>query len=53
MTFADLSAGDSIFLDANPLVYYFGAHAKFGPSCMQLIQRIENQERPVLLRRTF
>jgi predicted nucleic acid-binding protein len=44
MTFADLSVGDSIFLDANPLVYYFGAHAHLGPSSKQLIQRIENHE---------
>ena len=44
MTFADLFGGDSIFLDANPLVYYFGAHALFGPASKQLIERIENQE---------
>jgi predicted nucleic acid-binding protein len=44
MTFADLSGGESIFLDANPLVYYFGAHALFGPASKQLIERIEKQE---------
>jgi hypothetical protein len=32
MIFADLSGGEGIFLDANPLVYYFGAHALFGPA---------------------
>jgi len=44
MTFADLPAGDRIFLDANPLVYYFGAHALFGPCSNHLIKRIENHE---------
>jgi predicted nucleic acid-binding protein len=44
MTFADLQAGDSIFVDANTLVYHFSAHATFGPACTQLLQRIENRE---------
>jgi len=44
MTFADLLQGESVFLDANPIVYYFGAHALFGPASKQLIERIENQE---------
>jgi predicted nucleic acid-binding protein len=44
MTFADLSSGDGIFLDANPLVYYFGAHALFGPTSKQLIERIEKHD---------
>jgi len=44
MIFTDLAAGDSIFLDANTLVYHFGPHRVFGPACNQLIQRIENQE---------
>lgn len=30
MTFADLLSGESVFLDANTLVYYFGAHAAWG-----------------------
>jgi hypothetical protein len=30
MTFADLLSGDSVFLDANTLVYHFSAHAAFG-----------------------
>ncbi len=29
MTFADLKAGDSVFLDANTLVYHFTADAAF------------------------
>ncbi len=44
MTFADLLAGASIFLDANTLVYHFGPHPVFGPACNQLLQRIENGE---------
>jgi predicted nucleic acid-binding protein len=44
MTFADLQAGDSIFVDANILVYHFTAHAAFGTACTQLLQRIENRE---------
>jgi predicted nucleic acid-binding protein len=44
MIFTDLVAGDSIFLDANILVYHFGPHAVFGSACNQLVQRIENKE---------
>src|SRR5262249_17693024 len=44
MTFADLQAGDSLFLDANTLVYHFTAHAVFGTACTQVLQRVENQD---------
>src|SRR5216683_845720 len=44
MTFADLVAGDTIFLDANTLVYHFTSDAQYGTACSQLLQRIENQE---------
>jgi predicted nucleic acid-binding protein len=44
MTFADLVAGDAVFLDANTLVYHFTADALWGAACSQLLQRIENQE---------
>jgi predicted nucleic acid-binding protein len=44
MIFADLQGGDSVFVDANTLVYHFSAHATFGPACTQLLQRIENRE---------
>jgi predicted nucleic acid-binding protein len=44
MTFADLLPGESVFLDANTLVYHFAAHATFGAACTQLLQRVENQE---------
>jgi predicted nucleic acid-binding protein len=44
MTFADLVAGDSVFLDANTLVYHFTSDPIYGLACGQLLQRIENQE---------
>ena len=44
MTFADLLSGDSVFLDANTLIYHFSSHATFGAACTQLVQRIENGE---------
>jgi predicted nucleic acid-binding protein len=44
MTFADLQDGDSLFVDANTLVYHYAAHAVFGTVCTQLLQRIENQD---------
>jgi predicted nucleic acid-binding protein len=44
MTFADLLRGDSVFLDANTLVYHFEPHPTFGPAANQLMTRIENQE---------
>lgn len=42
MTFADLAAGDSVFLDANTFIYHFGPDPGLGPACSQLLQRIEN-----------
>jgi predicted nucleic acid-binding protein len=44
MTFADLLAGESVFVDANTLVYHFTAHPVFGAACTQLVQRVENRE---------
>ena len=44
MTFADLLAGDAVFLDANTLVYHFTRDPVYGAACGQLLQRIENQE---------
>jgi predicted nucleic acid-binding protein len=44
MTFADLVAGDAVFLDANTLVYHFVAHPSWSAACSQLLQRIESQE---------
>ena len=44
MTFADLVAGDAVFVDANTLTYHFEPHAIWGPPCIDLLQRIENKE---------
>ena len=48
MTFADLIAGEAIFLDANPFVYHFVSDPQYGAACSQLLQRVENQEIPGL-----
>jgi predicted nucleic acid-binding protein len=44
MTFDDLQSGDSVFVDANTLIYHFTNHAKYGDPCTRLVERIENQE---------
>lgn len=46
MTFAELSAGTAIFLDANTLIYHFIADPTFGPACTELLDRIEQAELP-------
>jgi predicted nucleic acid-binding protein len=42
--FADFMAGESVFLDANTLIYHFGPHPTLGAACNQLVQRVENGE---------
>jgi predicted nucleic acid-binding protein len=44
MTFADIAAGETLFLDANPLVYHFAPDPVFGPACTGLMNRIANRE---------
>jgi predicted nucleic acid-binding protein len=44
MTFADLVAGDAVFVDSNTLTYHFQPHPVWGPPCSDLLQRIENRE---------
>jgi predicted nucleic acid-binding protein len=44
MTFDDIPAGSTVFVDANTFVYYFEPHPVFGPACQQLFLRIENNE---------
>jgi predicted nucleic acid-binding protein len=44
MTFVNLAPGESIFVDANTFVYHFAPDPMFGPSCGQLIQRIDSQD---------
>ena len=44
MIFADLVAGDTVFVDANSFIYHFAPDPVLGPPCSQLLQRIDNQE---------
>ena len=44
MIFAAIPAGLAVFVDANPLLYYFTAHPRYGPDCQQFLDRIENKE---------
>ena len=44
MIFDDFLAGACLFVDANPLVYYFASDPVLGPVCARLITRIQNQE---------
>ena len=44
MTFAALTRGAAVFLDANTFVFHFQPHPQFGPACTALLQRIELQE---------
>jgi predicted nucleic acid-binding protein len=44
MTFADLVAGDSLFVDANTLVYHCTLDPKFGSACTDLLDRIGRGE---------
>jgi len=44
MTFDDLALGDTLFVDANPVVYHFAADPLYGPACARLMPRIQNQE---------
>jgi predicted nucleic acid-binding protein len=41
MTFAQIPAGATVFLDANTLVYHFANHPSFGAACTELLRRIE------------
>jgi predicted nucleic acid-binding protein len=44
MTLASIPTGTEIFLDANTLIYHFTNHAKYGPACTRLLERVEHQE---------
>jgi predicted nucleic acid-binding protein len=44
MTFDQIPANASVFLDANVLVYYFTPDPTFGPTCRALMGRISRQE---------
>lgn len=40
MNFGDLVRGESVFVDANTLVYHFTVHPSFGVPCTDLIRRV-------------
>lgn len=44
MIFDDLLAGTNLFVDANPLVYYFASDPLLGAACARLIARVQNRE---------
>lgn len=44
MTFDAIPTGQSVFVDANPLLYYFTSHPRFGAACQKLLDRIENKD---------
>jgi predicted nucleic acid-binding protein len=44
MIFADLVLGESVFLDANTLIYHFTTNPLFGTACSNVLRRIERQE---------
>jgi predicted nucleic acid-binding protein len=44
MTYADLPAGETIFLDASVVIHHFEPNAAFGPAASEFLERIENQE---------
>jgi predicted nucleic acid-binding protein len=44
MTFADLSAGDLVFVDANTLIYHSTIDPHFGGACTALLDRIGRGE---------
>lgn len=44
MTFADLAAGDSVFVDANTLIYHCTNDPVFGAACTDLLDRVARGE---------
>jgi predicted nucleic acid-binding protein len=44
MTFADLAVGDSIFVDANTLIYHCTIDPTYGPACTDLLDRVGRGE---------
>lgn len=44
MTFQDILAGQSVFVDSNVLLFYFRPDPVLGPPSDQLLRRIENRE---------
>lgn len=44
MILSQLQTRESVFLDANVLVYHFEPHPVFGPACNLAVSRIEQQD---------
>jgi predicted nucleic acid-binding protein len=44
MKFTDLPAGQTVFVDANPLIDHFSANPTTGSACQSLMARIARQE---------
>ncbi|HEY1377239.1 MAG TPA: type II toxin-antitoxin system VapC family toxin [Gemmataceae bacterium] len=44
MTFAGIPSGTVLFVDANPLVYRYTLHPRFGQPSVDLLDRIERQD---------
>jgi predicted nucleic acid-binding protein len=44
MIYADLPAGDTVFVDASVFIHHFEPNAIFGPAASDFLERIENQE---------
>ncbi len=44
MTYADLPAGATVFVDAGVFIHHFEPNALYGPAATTFLERIENQE---------
>jgi predicted nucleic acid-binding protein len=44
MSYADLPAGASVFLDSSVFIHHFEPNAVFGAAATEFLERIENQE---------
>jgi predicted nucleic acid-binding protein len=44
VTFADVRAGASLFIDANTFIYHFSPHLNLGLPCTELLERIHRGE---------
>jgi predicted nucleic acid-binding protein len=44
MTYPDLPAGATVFIDASPFIHHFEPNVLYGPASTTFLERIENQE---------
>jgi predicted nucleic acid-binding protein len=52
MIYADLPAGETIFLDASVFIHHFEPNAAFGPAATEFLERIETKKSTALPART-